>query len=309
MDRIAGLSACIITLNEEGNLAECLASLEFAEEIIVVDSGSTDGTRKVAERFGARWVHRQFDDYIQQKNFAIDSARYPWILFLDADERVSNGLRIEIRDLALRGTFGNGNDGQSVAGAGSSSPSDPGCAVGSTPGGPEVHDGYLVPRRTFYLGRWIRFGGWYPDRTIRLFRKEKGRFAGRTFHERVVVTGSRGVLKEPLLHFSYRSITDHVKVINRYSDLFARERKQSGRSNGVLFSVFKAFSKFTVMYIFKGGFLDGRAGLVIAMLGSYYNFLKYVKCWEASLSSKMVVPEDTAKSLPARTSGPSVTPR
>ncbi|MCB1165307.1 MAG: glycosyltransferase family 2 protein [Leptospiraceae bacterium] len=248
MKSIPGLSACIITLNEEGNLGPCLESLDFAEEILVIDSGSVDSTEEIARSHRARWFHRDFDNYVAQKNFAIEKATGPWILFLDADERVSADLRQEIQHLFDQGS--------------------------------PIPDGYAIPRRTFYLGRWIRFGGWYPDYTIRLFRKDRGRFYGKTFHEKVRVTGPQSRLRSDLLHYSYRNIQEHIVMINRYSDLFASERIRAGKRNGVLFSLLEAIIKFLTMYVWKGGFLDGRAGLVIAVLGAYYNFLKYIKVWE-----------------------------
>ncbi|MCB1140094.1 MAG: hypothetical protein KDK23_15135, partial [Leptospiraceae bacterium] len=133
---------------------------------------------------------------------------------------------------------------------------------------------------------WIRHSGWYPDYTIRLFQKEQGRFVGRTFHETVRVQGSYATLRNPILHFSYRDIRQHLDIINRYSDLFAAERIAAGKKNGIFFSLGKALVKFLTMYFWKLGFLDGRVGLVIAVLGGYYNFLKYIKVWEAARTAK-----------------------
>ncbi|MEQ8350108.1 MAG: glycosyltransferase family 2 protein [Leptospiraceae bacterium] len=270
MKSIPGLSACIITLNEQDNLPDCLRSLDFVSEIVIVDSGSRDNTQKIARAAGARLFKREFDNYIDQKNFAIQKARGPWILFLDADERIDVRLNAEIRKLF------------------SASPGSD-ISRGSSPVKPEVRPstaGYKVPRRTFYLGRWIRHSGWYPDYSIRLFRKGSGQFEGRTFHETVKIRGRAGKLHNPILHFSYRSIRQHLDVINRYSELFARERLSLGKRNGVLFSLGKGLIKFLTMYVWRLGFLDGRAGLVIAVLGSYYNFLKYIKVWEYSRRTK-----------------------
>ena len=267
MNAIPGLSACIITLNEEQNLARCLRSLGFANEIIVVDSGSRDQTIDIAKKYGARVLHREFDNYIAQKNFAVDQARGSWILFLDADEEASKELESEIRTLLAK------------------SGSDDNQRLPARRSGNALLDGYLVPRKTYYLGQWIHHGGWYPDYTIRLFRKGRGSFVGKTFHARVRVDGRFGRLRKPILHYSYRDIREHLDVINRYSDLFAAERLEAGKRNGILFSLGKAAMKFLTMYFWKMGFLDGRAGLVIAVLGSYYNFLKYIKVWEAHRNS------------------------
>lgn len=263
MTCIRGLSACIITLNEEDNLPDCLQSLDFAEEIVIVDSGSTDGTRKIATQAGARFFTRKFDNYIQQKNHAISLAKGPWILFLDADERISPELREQI--LGLRDQEG---------------------FIRAISAKKREVSGFRMPRLTYYLGRWIRHSGWYPDYSIRLFRKGEGRFVGKTFHEKVEVHGEYATLRGPILHYSYRNIQEHLNIINRYSDLFAEERLAAGKSNGVLFSIGEAVVKFLSMYLWRFGFLDGKTGLVIAVLGSYYNFLKYIKVWEKLRSRK-----------------------
>ncbi|MCB1170746.1 MAG: glycosyltransferase family 2 protein [Leptospiraceae bacterium] len=285
MKSIPGLSACIITLNEEANLKDCLRSLDFASEIIVVDSGSSDDTCRIAERAGARVLHRQFDNYISQKNFAIEKARGPWILFLDADERVGDGLRTEIQDLLSKST-GEANSMGIQDEDGPGRTALPSKSPGSEAKGPTLPAGYRIPRITHYLGRWIRHSGWYPDYTIRLFQKGQGHFVGRTFHETVRVDGAYATLRNPILHFSYRDIREHLDIINRYSDLFAAERIAAGKKNGIFFSIGKALVKFLTMYFWKLGFLDGRVGLVIAILGAYYNFLKYIKVWETGRTGK-----------------------
>lgn len=243
----------------------------------MVDSGSTDDTRKIARDAGARIFRREFDNYIDQKNFAIEKARGPWILFLDADERIGPELDVEIRALfqkphSLKSDRGGSSKGKKQFRASLATLED-------------QPVGYEIPRSTFYLGRWIRHSGWYPDYTVRLFRKGSGRYEGRTFHEKVKLRGLSGKLRGAILHFSYKNIREHLDVINRYSDLFAAERISMGKGNGVLFSLGKAVVKFLTMYIWKLGLLDGRAGLVIAVLGSYYNFLKYIKVWELRAAS------------------------
>lgn len=302
MKSIPGLSACIITLNEQENLPECLQSLTLAQEIVVVDSGSTDDTRKIARDAGARIFRREFDNYIDQKNFAIEKARGPWILFLDADERIGPALDAEIRALFqkhqdLKSDRGGSSEGkkQFRASLDSRGPADSSWKAGNESGVATLEDqpvGYEIPRSTFYLGRWIRHSGWYPDYTVRLFRKGSGRYEGRTFHEKVKLRGVSGKLRGAILHFSYKNIREHLDVINRYSDLFAAERISMGKGNGVLFSLGKAVVKFLTMYIWKLGLLDGKAGLVIAVLGSYYNFLKYIKVWELKAASNRS-PEST----------------
>lgn len=249
------ISACIITLNEEDNIDRCLSSLDFTNEIIIVDSGSIDKTIEIASKYNAAIYTRKFDNYVNQKNFCISKAKNEWVLSLDADEAISPELKSELLLLAER---------------------DFSC-----------NHGFEVPRITFYLGRWIRHGGWYPNTQIRLFQKSKGQFKGFLVHERVVVEGNIKSFKHPILHYSYRNISDHLKFIDRYSNLAAAEKHALGQRSGVLLSLAKAFWKFFYMYIIRFGFLDGKAGLVVAVLGGYYNFLKYIKLYELGLKESV----------------------
>ncbi|MBL8019993.1 MAG: glycosyltransferase family 2 protein [Leptospirales bacterium] len=246
-----GLTACLIVLNEEERLPRCLAALAFADEIVIVDGGSKDRTlqisRKLVPSQKLKLFKRPFDDFVQQKNFAISKARHEWILVVDADEVVTDGLRIEIT--------------QSLHSA-------------------EGDAGYRVPRMTFYLGKWIRHCGWYPDYNVRLFRNGLARFEGGTVHERASVQGSVGTLKAHLEHYSYRNISDHLIRIDLYSTLIAEDKFKRGNWSSPFLALYKSVSKFLLIYIWKRGFLDGRAGFVVAILGAYYNFLKYIKLWE-----------------------------
>jgi len=244
-----GLSVCIITFNEEKRLPDCLKSVSFADEIIVVDSGSSDRTREIAADAGARVSIRPFDGYVSQKNHTIALAKMKWVFVIDADEILTPELRSEI----IRG-LGQNQEEAPVA--------------------------YRVPRMTNYMGRWIRHSGWYPDYTIRLFQANKASFMGDTVHERANSQGKAGTLKNHLEHFSYNTISDHLKRIDQYSTLIAREKFKRGRKSSVGWALAKSVSKFFLMYVYKLGFLDGRQGLVIAVLGAYYNFLKYIKVWE-----------------------------
>jgi glycosyltransferase involved in cell wall biosynthesis len=244
-----GLSVCIIALNEEERLPRCLEALRFADEIIIVDGGSSDRTIEVAKHIApsAHINVRKFDDFVSQKNFAISLAACSWILVVDADEVVTPELQGEVERV--------------VEG-----------------GGPE--NGFKIPRMTHYLGRWIRHCGWYPDYNIRLFRQGYARFEGGTVHERAQVQGPVGVLRAHLQHFSYRSISDHLTRIDRYSTLIADDKYRKGDRSSPLWAIYKSVSKFLLVYFWKAGFLDGQAGLVVAVLGGYYNFLKYIKLWE-----------------------------
>lgn len=206
------ISACIITLNEEDKIEACLKSLSFTDEIIIVDSGSTDKTLEIAEKYRARVYIREFDNYVNQKNYCLSLAKNDWILSLDADEVVPIALKKEI--LSMSSAF------------------------------LEEYDGFSVPRLTYYLGKWIYHGGWYPNRQVRLFRKTRGKFSGLLVHEKVLLDGKTGSLQRPLHHYSYKNISDHLKYIDRYSSLAAKEKFESGKSSGVILSISKALWKF-----------------------------------------------------------------
>ncbi|EMY69234.1 glycosyltransferase family 2 protein [Leptospira vanthielii] len=246
------LSCAIITLNEEDNISRTLEALSFIEDIVVIDSGSTDKTVSIAKSFGARVFYRKFVNYADQKNYAIEQTKFDWVLAIDADEVVSSGLQTEISDL-----FTNHKQ-QSV--------------------------GYLVPRLTYYLGKWIRFGGYYPNYQIRLFKKTAGEFSGGLVHERVKLIGKPIKLKNPLYHYSYKNISDHLQFIDRYSSLFAEEEFRKGKTSSVFWAFLKACFKGFYMYWIRLGILDGKQGFVLALLGFYYNFLKYLKLYEKSNS-------------------------
>lgn len=244
------LSVCIITLNEADHIEACLASVAFADEWIVVDSHSTDATRELAERHGARVVERDWPGHVAQKNAALELATHDWVLCLDADERVSTELRTSIL-----------------------------AALDAA----ERADGYEMARRTWYLGRWIRHGGWYPDRKLRLFRRSVGRWGGIDPHDHVELDGRTERLAGDLLHFSYDSVSDHLATIDSFTSIAAREKQKRGKRASLLDLVGRPVWKFVRMYLLRGGFLDGWQGFVVAALGSYYVLLKYVKLRELSL--------------------------
>ncbi len=248
----------IITHNEEERLPAALESLAgVVSEIIVVDSHSTDATVKIARRFGCQVFERGWTNYADQKNFGNRQAKYPWILSLDADERLSADLREEI--ISLHG-------------------SEPDCA------------GFSIPRRVFYLGRWIRHSGWYPDRHVRLFRREKARWEGDYVHERLVVDGPVRRLRSDILHFPYRNITEHMKRINLFSELGAKKLYASQKKCRWYHLVFLPLGRFCRHYFFRGGFLDGFPGLVIAVLSGYAVFARYAKLKEIWVRSERIEP-------------------
>jgi len=242
------LAVCVITRDEEDRIGECLASVAFADEILVVDSGSTDRTVAIARERGARVVVRDWPGYAAQKNFAQEQVAAAWVLSIDADERVTPELARQIRGLIAAAPDG-------IAGA-------------------------SVPRRTWYLGRWIRHGGWYPDRKVRLARRGRGRWEGEHVHERLAVEGAVRALDGDLLHFTYRGIADHLLTIDRFTTAAARAMAARGARGAAVGMLVQPPLKFLKMYLLKAGFLDGLPGFIVAVLGSYYVFLKYAKLWE-----------------------------
>lgn len=243
------LSVVVITFNEEDRLRECLESITWADEIVVVDSESHDKTAQIAREFTERVVVRPWPGFAPQKNFAVEQATGDWILSLDADEEVSPELRDEIREVVGR---------------------------------PDAADGYAVRRRNVFLGQWIRHGGLYPDWQMRLFRRGRGRFGARDVHESVDVDGTLGRLTGALVHRSYRDIADFFDRANRYSTLAAAEIVRAGRRARARELVLRPLGRFFSMYIVQRGFLDGRKGLLLAALYAYYVFMRTAKVWEVT---------------------------
>ena len=241
------ISATLITQNEERNLERALASLAFCDEIVVVDSGSTDGTVELARELGARVVHRDWTGYADQKNFAAQQASHDWILSLDADEEVSAELAASIAKLRAAG---------------------PAAA------------GYRFPRRARYLGRWIRHSGWYPDAKVRLYDRRKARWHGDYVHESVSVDGPAGDLAGDLLHYTCDSFSEHVRTVDRYTTLAANQMRAQGRRPGLLRILFGPPWTCFRTYVLQLGFLDGFQGLLIAAMAGFYVFSKYVKARE-----------------------------
>lgn len=238
------ISATIVTLNEEHNVARAIESLRCVDEVVVVDSGSTDRTREVAARLGARVVEEHWRGYAGQKNFAASLATHEWILSIDADEAVAEELEAEILLLKKNGpTF----------------------------------DGYTMPRLAQYLGRWIHHGGWYPDRKVRLYRRTKAEWVGAYVHESVRLNGTAGELHGNLLHFTCDSLSAHMKTLDRYTSLAAQELVARGVRPGLSRIILDPPWTFFRTYIVRRGLLDGLHGFVIAWMAALYTFLKYTK--------------------------------
>ena len=246
------LTATIITLNEAANIRDACESAAWADEIIVVDSGSTDETCEIAASCGARVIKNEWPGFAAQKQFAVEFATQEWILSLDADERVSPQLKTEIERLKTK------PDAQ-------------------------LADGYLIPRRSFYQDRWIKGGGWYPDWQLRLFRKSSGNWEPRLIHESVKMKpGSRiERLSSDILHYSVRDAAHHHRMIGeRYAPLAAAQMLAEGRSTSPVKIAIAAPAAFIRSFVLKGGFRDGVAGLTIASFAAHHAFLKHVMLWE-----------------------------
>jgi glycosyltransferase involved in cell wall biosynthesis len=241
------VTATLITLNEAANIAAALGSVAWADEIVVVDSGSTDDTVALAQKAGARVEVRAWPGYSAQKNYAASIASHDWILSLDADERVTPALAGEIKALIA---------------------SDP------------PRRGYRVPRISHYLGRWIRGTDWYPDYQLRLYDRRAGRWNGRAVHESVALEGEPGVLTSDLQHYPYRDISHHLATIDRYTTLAADEMRAAGRVPSMAGVALHPPFAFLRNYILRRGFLNGSAGLTVSVLNSYYVFLKLAKARE-----------------------------
>lgn len=238
------LSATIITLNEERNIARVIESLRCVDEILVVDSGSTDRTVEIAEKLGARVVESPWPGYANQKNLAAEQASHDWILSIDADESLSEALEAEIWQLKKSG--------------------------------PRA-DAYTMPRMAQYLGRWIRHGGWYPDRKIRLYDRRKAKWEGAYVHESLRVGGRVEHLESNLLHFTCDSLSEHLRTMDRYTTLAAEQLLATGEKVTWSRLIVHPPWTFVQTYFLKLGFLDGLEGLAIAYMAAFYNFLKFSK--------------------------------
>jgi len=246
------ISATIITFNEQSNIKAACESVAWADEVVVVDSNSTDQTRELAEACGARVITNAWPGFGAQKQFAVEQAKHEWIFSLDADERVSDELRNSIQSLR------------------SANESD-------------LADGYEIARRTYYQQRWIRGGGWYPDRQLRLFKKSKGRWKERHIHESVMMNPGARVRKlaGDLLHYTSQDAAHHHRMIGeRYAPLAALQMFEDGRRTSVLGVASAGPAAFIRSLILKGGLRDGFAGFTIASFAAHHAFLKHLMLWE-----------------------------
>jgi len=248
------LSVAIITKNEEENLPRTLASVRWADEIVIVDNGSTDGTAVIARESGAKFFNEEWKGFGAQKNSAIEKCTSDWVLALDADEEVSTELAAEIRELFK---------------------------------GQPKHDAYFLSRRNYFLGRWMRHGGYYPDPKLRLFRRGTAEFEERAVHETIRAGGFVGRLRGDLIHHAYPTLDGYIEHMNRYSTLGAAQAIGRGKtSRSVLAFIWNVWvipvATFKYNYFLRLGFLDGREGFLQHLYHSGYVSWKYAKAWEAS---------------------------
>ncbi|MFN7984461.1 MAG: glycosyltransferase family 2 protein [Vicinamibacterales bacterium] len=240
------VSVTIITKNEEADIAAAIASVRWADEVVVVDSHSTDRTADMAAAAGARVIVRDWPGYVAQKNFAASAATNDWILSLDADERVTPELAIQI--------------GQALQ--------------------QPRHAAFQMRRLNWHLGRWINGTDWYPDYQVRLYDRRAAEWTGQLVHESLGVRGTTGRLSADLEHYAYADISDHLETINRYTTLAARQMHDAGRRASVAQLLFHAPLAFLRNYIAKGGWRMGAVGIIVSGMNAYYVFLKFAKLWQ-----------------------------
>ena len=249
------VAVTVITRDEAAHIEACLASVAWADEIVVVDSGSTDGTPELARGTGARVLVKDWPGYAAQKNFAASQATHDWILSIDADERVTPDLAAEIRSILAE-----------------TGPGDRGSAA-------VPHAGFRMPRVTWHLGRWIRTTDWYPDYQLRLYDRRRAQWRARAVHESVEVSGPVGQLTHPLRHFAYRNIRHHLDTMNRYTTLAADQMAAAGRRASLADLLVQPPAAFLRNYVLRRGVIDGSAGFIISAMNAFYVFLKFAKLW------------------------------
>jgi glycosyltransferase involved in cell wall biosynthesis len=243
----ARVSCTIICFDEEDNIRAALESVKWCDEIVVVDSFSTDRTIEICREYTDQIHQRPWPGFVEQKSFALSQTHFPWVLNLDADERVSPELRREIQAVLVH----------------------------------PVADGYYIPRLVFYLGRWWWRGGWYPDYRLRLFRRDRVVWGGVDPHEKVILHGRSARLRSPMLHYTYRDVGAHLATINFFTGVAARELDLRGQRATAADLFVRPLWRFLRFYLMRRGFMEGIAGLFVAQSAAFYVFTKYAKLWEA----------------------------
>ncbi len=243
-----GVSVIVITLNEERNIRACLESVKWADEIIIADSQSVDGTVSIAREYTDKVYRTEWRGYGEMKNYALSFVTREWVFWIDADERAPEELASEIRTIVNS----------------------------SSPG----HDAFEVARRAYFLGKWIKHCGWYPGYVVRLFKKDSALFSSSRVHERVEVKGTTGKLKNDLLHFTDENLFHYFSKFNNYTSLAAQELQAKNRGFSLYDVTIRPLFLFFKMFILRLGFLDGIHGLILSLASACYVFVKYSKLWE-----------------------------
>lgn len=244
------LSVTIITKNEEKNIQRCLNSVKWADEIVVVDSGSTDKTVSICENFGCKVIKTEWKGFGKTKKFAVDNASYNWIFSIDADEEVTKELKDHIQKILSY---------------------------------PKARC-YKLKRRSYYLGKKIQYCGWNNDYPLRLFNRKYGNFNEKIVHESVQLTGRVDRIESELVHYTYPTLESHVNRMIKYAELSAKQKFKNGKSVTICGAIIRSLIKFIKMYFFQLGLLDGKHGLLLSLNSSYGVFLKYLKLWEMNRS-------------------------
>ena len=239
-------SVTIITKNEEKNIGRCLESVKWADEIVIVDSGSTDKTLKICRKYNCKIIESEWLGFGKTKKFAVDSATNNWILSIDADEEVTPDLKKEILGILDNPEF----------------------------------NGYKIKRKSFYINKWINHCGWNKEYKLRLFNKQFGNFNEQMVHESVKLNGKIAKINEILKQYTYPNISSHLQKIDRYSKLSATELFKNGKKTSIFMAILKGKIKFLQMYFLQLGFLDGKEGFILSLNSAYGVYLKYLKLWE-----------------------------
>ena len=240
------LSITIITKNEERNIRRCLDSIQWAEEVVIVDSGSTDQTLAICKSYNCRIIHAEWLGFGKTKQLAVNETTHDWVLSIDADEVITPELQSAIQSVLKN---------------------------------PKA-DGYQIKRESFYLKRKIKYSGWQNDYPLRLFNKRKGQFNDAPVHESVIIDKTHlDTIEAPLLHYPYPSVASHINKINLYTSLGAEKLYKQGKQSSLLYALVSGWVKFIKMYLLKSGFLDGKEGFILALLSGFSSTLKYAKLW------------------------------
>jgi glycosyltransferase involved in cell wall biosynthesis len=247
------LSVTVITKNEERNILRCLESVKWADEIIVLDSGSVDKTLEICKEYTTKVFQVEWLGFGKTKQQAVDMASYEWILSIDADEELTTSLIESIREKI----------------------SEPG-----------IYDGFEIKRISQYLGKWVHFSGWNRDYPLRLFKKSKGHFNEKLVHESVVLSGKRGRIQVPMLHYTYPNIETHIRKIDTYSECWAEDKARQGKQGTLTSTLLHTGIKFFNTYFIKLGFLDGKTGFVLSVNAALSVYMKHLKLWEKTRNNK-----------------------